>query len=79
MLEVMTARMPTVGCDLQRLADLTDGMSGADLKAVCQQAALHALVRARGAGLTEGTEAIHQADFERAVEDRRVSEAANRG
>jgi len=79
MLEVMTARMPTVGCDLQRLADLTGGMSGADLKAVCQQAALHALVRARGAGLTRGTEAIHQADFERAVEDRRVSEAANRG
>ena len=45
LLRMYTARMPTVAVDLEVLADDTDGMSGADLKAMCQQAALLAMVR----------------------------------
>jgi transitional endoplasmic reticulum ATPase len=49
MLQLMTARMPTVDVALPALAAATAGLSGADLRALCQQAALHALMRARGA------------------------------
>ena len=45
-LKVYTARMPTVGVDLARLATRTEGFSPADLKALCQEAALAAMVRA---------------------------------
>ena len=50
LLRRLTARMPTVGVDLERVAAATEGMSGADLAALCQQAAVHALVRVRAAG-----------------------------
>lgn len=81
LLEMLTRRMPTVAVDLAAVADATDGMSGADLEAVCEQAALNALVRAhheRRDGL-ELPAAIHQADFDDAVEQRRAAERTHRG
>jgi transitional endoplasmic reticulum ATPase len=44
-LRLATARMPTVGVRLDELARDTDGMSPADLKALCQEAALSAMSR----------------------------------
>jgi ATP-dependent 26S proteasome regulatory subunit len=44
-LRLHTARMPTVGVHLDRLARDTDGMSPADLKALCQEAGLSAMAR----------------------------------
>jgi transitional endoplasmic reticulum ATPase len=57
MLRLHTARMPTVGVRLDELARETDAMSPADLKALCQEAALVAMARAdsdggRTAGVT---------------------------
>ncbi|MDQ3874634.1 MAG: AAA family ATPase [Actinomycetota bacterium] len=49
MLQLHTARMPTVAVRLDELARETDGMSPADLKALCQEAALAAMART-GAG-----------------------------
>ena len=40
-----TARMPTVGVRLDELAQETDGMSPADIKSLCQEAALAAMAR----------------------------------
>ncbi len=73
MLQLMTARMPTVDVDLHALAAATAELSGADLKAVCQQAALHALVRARQAADPDAEPAVLHADFDRAIADRRAS------
>src|SRR5690606_895193 len=50
LLRQLTARMPTVGLDLARVAAATGGLSHADRGSLCQQAALHALVRVRDAG-----------------------------
>jgi transitional endoplasmic reticulum ATPase len=72
-LELATARMPTVGVDLGSIAVMTDGFSGADLKAACQQAALHALVRLRSGDDPDAPLAVTQDDFVRAVADRRGS------
>jgi transitional endoplasmic reticulum ATPase len=47
LLKLLTKRMPLEGVDLEDLALETEGFSGADLKALCQQAALEALVRQR--------------------------------
>ncbi len=44
-LQLNTARMPTVGVLLDELARETDGMSPADLKSLCQEAALAAMAR----------------------------------
>lgn len=44
-LGLYTARMPTVGVDLDGLARRTDAFSPADLKALCQEAALAAMAR----------------------------------
>ena len=41
----LTARMPMAGVDLGDLAAETEGFSGGDLKSLCQQAALEAMVR----------------------------------
>jgi transitional endoplasmic reticulum ATPase len=71
LLQLGTARMPTVGVDLEALAAATDGLSGADLQAVCQQAALHALVRTREAGI-DIEPAVVPADFDRAIADLRA-------
>lgn len=63
----MTARMPTVGVDLARVAAATDGLSGADLEAICQQAAIHALVRVRGAGEHDAAVEVLPEDVARAI------------
>jgi transitional endoplasmic reticulum ATPase len=61
MLCLHTARMPTVGVDLHSLARDTAGLSPADLKALCQEAALSAMTRgAESASVT-------QADFDEAL------------
>jgi transitional endoplasmic reticulum ATPase len=60
LLRLATARMPTIGVRLEDLARDTDGMSPADLKAICQEAALAAM--ARGA---EGT--VAHEDFTAAL------------
>jgi transitional endoplasmic reticulum ATPase len=64
-LRLHTARMPTVGVDLDELARATDKLSPADLKALAQEAALAAMTRAGG---REGVPAsVTQADFEEAL------------
>lgn len=45
LLELFTRRMPLEQIDLDALSADTDGFSGADLKALCQQAAIQALTR----------------------------------
>jgi transitional endoplasmic reticulum ATPase len=45
LLRLQTARMPTVGVRLEELARETEGLSPADLKAVCQEAGLAAMGR----------------------------------
>ena len=45
LLRLQTARMPTVAVDLDELARQTDGLSPADLKALCQEAGLAAMSR----------------------------------
>jgi transitional endoplasmic reticulum ATPase len=62
---LMTARMPTVGVRLEELARDTDGLSPADLKGLCQEAALAAMARTTG---TEGqAPAVTHEDFEEAL------------
>ena len=62
---LMTARMPTVGVDLEQLARDSDGLSPADLKGLCQEAALAAMARSSGA---EGqAAAVTHEDFEEAL------------
>jgi transitional endoplasmic reticulum ATPase len=62
---LMTARMPTVGVRLDELARDTDGLSPADLKGLCQEAAMAAMARTSGA---EGqAPAVHHEDFEEAL------------
>jgi transitional endoplasmic reticulum ATPase len=62
---LMTARMPTVGVRLEEIARDSDGLSPADLKGLCQEAALAAMSRTSG---VEGQEAaITHEDFEEAL------------
>ena len=60
LLRVFTARMPTVGVDLERLALEADGMSPADLKSLAQEAALAAMAR--------NASSVTQADFDQALQ-----------
>jgi transitional endoplasmic reticulum ATPase len=62
MLRLHTARMPTVGVRVEELARETDGMSPADLKALCQEAAMAAMARTTGNG--ETAPAVTHEDFE---------------
>jgi transitional endoplasmic reticulum ATPase len=55
-----TTRMPTVGVSLEQVARLADRFSPADLKALCQEAALAAMLRGAEARIT-------QEDFETAI------------
>ena len=70
MLARMTEPMPLVGVDLDALAARTEGFSGADLHALCQQAAVAAIVRGGDAGEPQ----VLAADFETAVADLRAKE-----
>ena len=69
LLELQTARMPTVDVSLAALAERTDGMSPADLKALCQEAGLAAMARGGQSGVT-------QADFDQALERMRSGKRA---
>jgi transitional endoplasmic reticulum ATPase len=73
MLRLHTARMPTVGVSLERLARDTGGLSPADLKALTQEAALAAMTRS---GPDAPNPAVEQEDFDRALERHRVSTRA---
>ncbi|HZA58270.1 MAG TPA: AAA family ATPase [Solirubrobacterales bacterium] len=69
MLRLHSARMPTVGVRLEEIADRAQGMSPADLKALCQEAALAAMTRhGAGAGNGAGQPAVCHEDFEEALE-----------
>ena len=60
-LKLNTARMPTVAIRLDELARDTDGMSPADIKSLCQEAALAAMAR-------DGeTPAVTHEDFQEAL------------
>lgn len=67
LLQHFTRRMPTVGVDLAAAARATEGMSGADLKALCQQAGVNALVRTRELGDVEASVEILAEDVARAI------------
>lgn len=67
LLRHFTRRMPTVGVDLAAAARATDGMSGADLKALCQQAGLNALVRTRELGDPDASVEVLAEDVARAI------------
>jgi len=62
LLRLQTKAMPLEGVDLAAVAARTDGYTGADLKALCQQAALAAMVRTGAGPVT-----VRWADFETAV------------
>jgi transitional endoplasmic reticulum ATPase len=64
LLRLQTARMPTVGVDLERLAQETEDFSPADLKALAQEAALSAMARATG---EDAAAAVLQEDFMEAL------------
>jgi transitional endoplasmic reticulum ATPase len=72
-LERLSAAMPLESVDLDAVAGATGELSGADLKALCQQAALLAMVRASEHAATsaraqaEAAPAVTSEDFEAAV------------
>jgi transitional endoplasmic reticulum ATPase len=68
MLQLFSAKMPLDGVDLGGIAAVTDGWSGGDLRALCQEAALLALVAAREHG--QPVRVVSEADFERALGQR---------
>jgi transitional endoplasmic reticulum ATPase len=73
MLALMTRSMPLAGVDVDALAARTDGFSGADLEALCQQAAVAAIVRGGDAGEPQ----VLAADFDTALGDLRGKEGAS--
>ena len=64
MLELHTARMPTVGVDLAKLAAETEGLSPADLKGLAQEAAMAAMARVGDEGVEPR---VTHADFAEAL------------
>jgi transitional endoplasmic reticulum ATPase len=81
LLKLQTAHMPLDGVDLESRARQTDGLSGADLKALCQQAAVEALTRVTaGKGAPAGAPpAITAADVAKALATRQVDDKARTG
>jgi transitional endoplasmic reticulum ATPase len=73
-LRLHSARMPTVGVDLAELAQRTDGFSPADLKSLCQEAALAAMTRTGEAASAPAS--VTQADFDEALRRLRRDEPA---
>ena len=73
-LRLFTARMPTVAVDLEALARDTEGLSPADLKSMCQEAALAAMARTRG----DETPSISHDDFVEALRRLRPEEQKRR-
>jgi transitional endoplasmic reticulum ATPase len=70
-LRLHTARMPTVGVDLEELAARTEGLSPADLKGLAQEAALAAMAR----GSADSPRVTHE-DFLEALARLRPREPA---
>jgi transitional endoplasmic reticulum ATPase len=68
LLRILTASMPLHDVDLEDVALQTDGYSGADLKALLQQAALEAMVRHDGTSRTR--DGITTADIAQALHHR---------
>ncbi len=64
-LELHAARMPTVNVDMTALAAETESFSPADLKGLCQEAALVAM--AREDSETSGSPAVTEDDFREAI------------
>jgi len=75
MLRLHAARMPTVGVRLEELARDSEGMSPADLKALCQEAALAAMAKITGASADEATSVTHE-DFVEALARLKASKEA---
>ncbi|HEX5496384.1 MAG TPA: ATP-binding protein, partial [Mycobacteriales bacterium] len=69
LLALFSATMPLHGVDLGLLAGWTDGFSGADLEALCQHAALRAMVAAQRPGATGGPPAVTMAAFTEALRE----------
>ncbi|MBD3310149.1 CDC48 family AAA ATPase [Candidatus Woesearchaeota archaeon] len=59
--EVHTQHMPVKQVDLKKLADQTDGYVGADIEAVCREAAIHALRKNIKA------KEVHMSDFQKVL------------
>ena len=74
MLRLHTKRMPTVGVRLEPLARETDAMSPADLKALCQEAALVAMARTADNGNQPAS--VTHSDFEEALQRLRAGALA---
>jgi transitional endoplasmic reticulum ATPase len=68
-LRLLTASMPLNGVDLEELALETEGYSGADLKALLQQAALESMVRLDAH--PRGAQGVSPADLKGALAARR--------
>ena len=75
MLRLHSARMPTVGVRLEELARDSDGLSPADLKALCQEAALAAMARTSGGA--PGAGSVTHDDFVEALDRLKESKEAS--
>jgi transitional endoplasmic reticulum ATPase len=73
-LHLHTTRMPTIAVRLDELARETDGLSPADLKALCQEAALVAMARADSDGGRAG--GVTHEDFAEALQRVRTGAVA---
>jgi transitional endoplasmic reticulum ATPase len=76
MLRLHSARMPTVGVRLEELARDTDGLSPADLKALCQEAALAAMARITDGAADGASTTVTHEDFAEALARMRASKEA---
>jgi transitional endoplasmic reticulum ATPase len=72
MLRLHSARMPTVAVRLDEVARETDGFSPADLKSLCQEAALAAMARTSG----DETASVTHEDFAEALARLRAGSVA---
>lgn len=78
LLALFTASMPLRDVSLPDVAADTDGFSGADLEALCQQAAVVAMTRTAGAGSQPGSRTVTTTDFRRAVGTLRAAQEHDR-
>ena len=76
-LRLHAARMPTVAVRFEELARETEGLSPADLKSLCQEAALAAMARS-GNGADEAASGVTHEDFQEALARLREGSIAER-
>jgi transitional endoplasmic reticulum ATPase len=81
LLELLSAHMPLHGVELSRLASQTEGLSGADLEALCQQAAVEAMVLSarKSAARRPERPRVTQEAFETALDAIRSAKASTIG